>query len=142
MSREQFSIVYDGDALRGGVMDVRDLAPALMALGQMFEAANKNLNGDTAQIKLQVRATEAGCFEIVFELVQNWSSQVVHFFAGPEASGATNLLTWVLSGSSGVGGLIWLVKKLKGRNPERIERLLKVVVDPAVDGEEALRVSG
>lgn len=122
MSREQFSIVYDGDALRGGVMDVRDLAPALMALGQMFDAANKNLNGDTAHIKLQVRATEIGSFEILFELVQNWSSQVLHFFAGPEVSGATNLLTCILGGSTGVSSLIWLVKKLKGRNPERIER--------------------
>lgn len=122
MSKEAFTIAYDGPALDDGAMDVRDLAPALMALGQLLDAANQNLNGDTVQIKLQVRATKPGSFEIGFEFVQNWSTQVLHFFASPEASGATNLLSWVL-GITGVPSLLWLIKKFQGRSPTAVEKL-------------------
>ena len=95
MSTETFTIAYDGVALRDGAMDVRDLAPALLALGQLMDAANANLNGSAAHIQLQVKATEKGSFKIAFDLVQDWH-QVIQIFSTPEASGATNLLTWVV----------------------------------------------
>jgi len=124
MSKESFVISYDGPALRDGAMDVRDLAPALMALGQLFDAANQNLNPEGSQIKLDVKASETGSFQIVLELTQNWSSQVLQFFASPEVSGATNLLAWVLGlGVPAGGGLVWLVKTLKGKSPDKIEKL-------------------
>jgi hypothetical protein len=124
MSREAFTIAYDGTALREGAMDVRDLAPALMALGQLFDAANRSLNGDAAVIKLQVKATEIGSFQIALELVQSWTSQILHFFETPEVSGATNLLAWVL-GTSAIGGpsLLGLIKVFKGRPPDSVEKL-------------------
>jgi hypothetical protein len=124
MSTETFTIAYDGPALRDGAMDVRDLAPALMALGQLLDAANTRINGTDAQIKLQVRATEIGSFQIALELVQSWTSQLLQYFASPEISGATNLLTWVL-GVSGVGvpSLLFLTKKLRGKHPDKIEKL-------------------
>jgi len=102
-------------------MDVRDLAPALMALGQLFDAANQTLNPE-AQIKLDVKATEIGSFQIALELTQTWTSQVLSFFASPEVSGATNLLGWVL-GLGAPGGLVWLVKKLAGKAPDKVEKL-------------------
>ena len=64
MSKETFTIAYDGPALQDGAMEVRDLAPALLALGQLLDAANATLNGDAAKIKLQVKATGTGSFEI------------------------------------------------------------------------------
>jgi hypothetical protein len=124
MSREAFTIAYDGTALREGAMDVRDLAPALMALGQLFDAANRSLNGDAAVIRLQVKATEIGSFQIALELVQSWTSQILQFFETPEVSGATNLLAWVLAGTPVAGrSLLWLVKVLKGRQPDSVEKL-------------------
>jgi hypothetical protein len=92
MSRDTFTIAYDGPALRDGAMDVRDLAPALLALGQLLDAANAALNGDAAQLKLQVRATERGSFQIVLDLAQHWSADVLGFFERPDVGGATNLL--------------------------------------------------
>ncbi len=104
-------------------MDVRDLAPALMALGQLFDAANRSLNGDAAVIKLQVKATEIGSFQIALELVQSWTSQILHFFETPEVSGATNPLAWVLGIPAAGGSLLGLIKALRGRQPDRVEKL-------------------
>jgi hypothetical protein len=123
MSTETFMIAYDGPALRDGAMDVRDLAPALMALGQLLDAANTTINGKDAQIKLQVRATEQGSFQILLELTQSWATQVLSFFASPEASGATNLLNWVLGIGTGGTSLVLLIKKLRGKNPDKIDKL-------------------
>ena len=136
MSRETFTISYDGPALLEGAMDVRDLAPALMALGQLLDAANSNLNGDDAHIKLQVKATERGSFQINLELIQNWTTQVLEFFGTPEVSGATNLLTWTLGiPTLAGGGLIWLIKKMKGRSPDTAEKISDNTMRLTIDGE-------
>jgi hypothetical protein len=127
MSRDTFTIAYDGPALRDGAMDVRDLAPALLALGQLLDAANAALNGDAAQLKLQVRATERGSFQIVLDLAQHWSADVLGFFERPDVGGATNLLAWVLGvpavGTAAINSLISLTKILRGRSPDQVERL-------------------
>jgi len=101
-------------------MDVRDLAPALLAVGQLFDAANQALNRDAAQVRINVTATAPGSFEIVFEVVQTLSAQVTAFFSGETATAAVNLKELILA--SGVG-LIWLIKKLRGKQPDRIERV-------------------
>ena len=61
-------------------MDVRDLAPALLSLGKLFDAANLVLNADKAMVNLQVKAHSAGSFEVALELFQSFGSQVPHFF--------------------------------------------------------------
>lgn len=50
MSQTTFSIAYDGPLLHDGGMDVRDLAPALLSAGQLFDAANAVLNGEGKNI--------------------------------------------------------------------------------------------
>ena len=57
MSQTSFSIAYDGPAVESGSMDVRDLAPALLALGQLFDAANSVLNDERTTISVNVQAT-------------------------------------------------------------------------------------
>jgi len=83
MSEATFTIVYDGPALRDHSMDVRDLAPAMLGLGELFDAANSALNGDNARIKVQVKATEPGCFQITFEVIQTIGAQLVSLLSGP-----------------------------------------------------------
>jgi len=36
----------------------------LLAVGEFFDAANMALNGDAAEVKVNVRAQEAGCFTV------------------------------------------------------------------------------
>jgi hypothetical protein len=116
----EFKISYDGDALREHTMDVRDLAPALLSLGQLFEESNRVLNDTKVSVKLQIRAHEAGSFEISFQLIQSIASQLSNFLNNDFVTSAINLKELILMGSGGFGGLYFLVKKLKGKRPEKI----------------------
>lgn len=128
MSRASFTVAYDGPALRDHSMDVRALAPALLGFGQLIDAANSALNKDAAQTKIHVKALEAGSFQISFEVVQSFYEQVVNLFSGPDVSAAANLLGIlgfsVKDGVIGAGiGVIYLIKWLRGRNPDNIQDL-------------------
>ena len=122
MSSAKFSIAYDGPALKGGTMDVRDLAPALLAAGQLFDAANGVLNGERASIKLNVDATGEGSFELFLEVAINFKAQIVGIFSGDDVTAALQLKELVLASSPAAVGLIWLVKKLRGRSPDRVKQ--------------------
>ncbi|WP_061165200.1 hypothetical protein [Caballeronia temeraria] len=64
-NHERFNVVYDGPALAEHRMDVRDLAPALVAIADLFTAANKELNGDSADVRVEVKGSfKAGSFEL------------------------------------------------------------------------------
>ncbi len=49
-----FSVAYEGSSLDNHAMEVRDLAPALLALGQSVDRANTLLNGERASVSLQI----------------------------------------------------------------------------------------
>jgi len=127
-----FKIAYDGEALRDHSMDVRDLAPALLSLGKLFDAANLALNGDKATIKLQVKAHSAGSFEVALELFQSWGSQVSHFLTGDLVTSGINLKELIVGGGTGI---FFLIKKLKGKKPDRIEHLKNGSVILELDGK-------
>jgi len=117
-----FQLTYDGPALRTHEMNVRDLAPAMLAVGEAFEALNSLYNGKTAKIAVNVRAHEPGCFTVVFDVVQAFR-ETTQFFAGTEITAANNLMALLFGGGSVSGGLIWLVRKMRGKKPDRIEKL-------------------
>lgn len=135
MSKASFTIAYDGPALRDGAMDVRDLAPALLAVGQLFDAANSVLNGDNARVNVQVTATGQGSFEIVFDLLQTLPQQLVGIFSGEVVTAALNLKELVITGTAVTGGLVWLIKYLSGRKIERTEQLSESKVRLTIEGE-------
>ena len=63
-------IVYEGPAVADGSMNVRDLAPAMLAVGTLFDAANNAANGPRATMNINVRATSSGSFHVLYEIVQ------------------------------------------------------------------------
>jgi len=134
MSRAAFTIAYDGPALRDHAMDVRDLAPAMLGLGQLFDAANTTLNGDSAKVRVQVKATEPGCFQIMFEVVQSAGEHLIALLTSQDITAASNLKTLVF-GAGPIGGLIWLIKRLRGKKPDKVEPLAKNMVRLTIEGE-------
>jgi len=117
-----FLVSYEGPALANNTMQIRDLAPALLALGQAFDRANSVLNGDKASMGLEIKATQAGSFEIALVLKQLYDAGV-SAFSSDFVTSAANLKELFFgnialgSGAGGVGvlGLFGLIKKLKGK---------------------------
>jgi hypothetical protein len=137
MSRSDFHVIYDGPALQSSEMNVRDLAPALLALGQALEEANAALNDSRAKISVQVKATfKTGCFGIELNIVQSLMQQAQSLFGNDHIVSARSLLEWVgliVGGKEGTKSLLWFIKWLRGRAIEKVVLLdngnMRVVVD-------------
>lgn len=135
MSHAQFSITYDGPALSDHSMDVRELAPALMAIGETFDAANLALNGDATRVSVNVRAHEVGCFTINLEVMQSIIQHGIALLKGDEITAALNLKELLFGGTALGMGLVGLIKWLRGRRPDKIERLAGGMMRVTINGE-------
>ena len=56
-SQAHVDLVYHGPDVDAGSMEVRDLAPAMLALASLIEATATEANGDRAQIKINLTST-------------------------------------------------------------------------------------
>lgn len=120
----KFSIKYDGPALVTHEMDVRELAPALLALSDMIKAANHVLYGEKSDVQINVHGTfKGGSFGIDLSAVRTVYETITSLLAGQGPTAVANL-TAILQAVGFIGsatGLIGLIKKLRGRKPSRIE---------------------
>ncbi len=120
-----FSIKYDGPALATHQMDVRELAPALIALSSLLEEANRAVFPSTSEVRVNVRGNfKGGSFGVDFVALQSIKDQIISILSGPEATASANLFGILaglgLIGSAGRVGLISLIKFLRGRKPSSI----------------------
>ena len=121
MPSVKFLISYSGPALDDGSMDVRELAPALLALGKLCEESNRVLNEQHSSVAVRVTADfKSGSFEIDLELLQTLSAQVKDLFGDFTLTDASSIWS-LLFGTT--GGLCALLKWLKGRQPEKATEL-------------------
>lgn len=138
MSTVQFQIFYSGPDLESGKMDVRELAPALLAVGGLLEESNRVLNGERASVAVKVNRFEDGSFGINFEVIQNIKDQVISLFSGQEVTAASNMIQVLGFGGSSVFGLYKLIKWAKGRKPK-----VNVIIERNVElnfGEETITI--
>jgi hypothetical protein len=115
-----FGVAYGGPALATGRMPVRDLAPALLALGELFSMAGGVLYPELDPVAVKVEATKEGSFfvHLLIEAEDAWD-QLVGLFGSKDASALINLRDAVLAGGI---GLFWLIKKLGLRKVKSLER--------------------
>jgi hypothetical protein len=114
---EHFRITYDGTALENHEMDVRALAPALLAVGDLLENANRVLNGDNAKVSINVRGSmKTGSVAIDFSSAQTILSQIVDLFSSKEVTAAATILALLGMSAKDLGvGMIQVIKWLRGR---------------------------
>lgn len=117
-------IAYDGPALRAGSMDVRELAPALLAVGDLLQQTNRLLNGERATLAVKVRSDfERGSFGISFELVQAFS--MAYLFLGVDALKSAKDIAEYVGFVTGKDISLFGLLKLLGGNPPKDTTTLK-----------------
>jgi len=107
-----FKVSYKGDAVRMGEMDVREFAPALLALNDLIDHANITLRPTSPSISLKIKAIDKGSFLVTLlalyhGLAENLSSK--------DGAALANLISIIFGGA----GLFALIKKLKGKKPQK-----------------------
>ncbi len=118
----KFSIAYEGSAVENGTMDVRDLAPALLAVGELFDAANTAIRGqEDSRISVNVAATKSACFEVELVAISSLFSVTKDLLIGDGVNALLNLAGLIGMASVTGGGLFWLIRKLKGKNPDKVK---------------------
>lgn len=125
MSSTSFQVVYDGPALAGSTIDVRELAPALLAFGDAIEQANFTLNDGRTSVALRVNASfKSGCFGIDFSVVQSLMNQVSALFKEPAVVSArevTEHLGFVYAqGTATIAGVLYVIRWLRNRKIKRV----------------------
>lgn len=123
MREADFTLFYDGPILSDGQMDVRDLAPALLALGGLVEEANRVVNGQSAKVRVQVKTFKDGSFGVDLLVFQDLSQRLAGWASGFNIATAKDILEWIGLLSTPTATLIWVIKKLRGRKPKRASRL-------------------
>jgi hypothetical protein len=135
MSKATFHVLYDGPALANSEMDVRELAPALLSLGQLLEQANAALNDGRAAVSVKVRASfKTGCFGIELDVVQTLVQQVQILFSDNNIADAKEILEWIGLLAGPATGLLALLKWLRGRGLQRVVVLENGSVRVELDG--------
>jgi hypothetical protein len=110
VAESAFSLAYDGFALETGKMPVRDIAPALLALGELFSEASKTLHPEWQPVALSIEAgPEQGSFlvRLLLESGDLWN-QVSDIFTYKGATALTNLQTLIITPTA--GGLLWFIR--------------------------------
>ncbi|WP_156013207.1 hypothetical protein [Thioalkalivibrio sp. HK1] len=130
MSEPKMTLVFEGSAVENGAIDVQDLAPAILSLGELIQAANHEINGDRAKISIKMRAVSEGSFEVDLISIQSIIEQakgLYDWISNNESKIATanEILDFLfklkeIAGGT-VAGLIILIIWLRGRKPDRIE---------------------
>jgi hypothetical protein len=121
MQHQTFRITYDGPALDANEMEIRELAPALHAMGDLLEHANRVVNGETSKVAVHVKGSfKTGSFGIDLALYQSIAADIVDFFSTKEVQAVGLVLTYLgLNARDGIAaakyGLIQVLKWIRGR---------------------------
>jgi hypothetical protein len=107
--RPEFVLTYDGEALQAHRMAVAELAPALLALGEIFHEANEASDPNAPRVSLEIRAFDSGSFEVTLSLAQAGVGQdLLRFLTGQDTNALVNLIALVTGASGLFGVIVWI----------------------------------
>ncbi|EML1597068.1 MULTISPECIES: hypothetical protein [Burkholderia] len=138
MSR--FRITYDGPTLDSSEMDVRELAPALLAFGDLLDASTRALCGAQVRPQVNVRGSfKTGSFGIDFTLATSLLGRMRDMLSGSEGTALANAVTILtalgIAAPRARKGLFAVLKWLRGREITHV-RMQNNTAVLDVDGDE------
>ena len=121
--RVHFTLKFDGEAFEDHTIEISDLAPALIALQELVETANAQINNGRTRVSLKVKATSEGSFGIDIQAFESLIDQTVDFFSGKHvvALGGVVLVLGLMK--NGGVGLLELLRRLQGKKPKAIKEI-------------------
>ncbi len=135
MKPAQFKIVYDGSALTNNEMSVNDLAPALLAIGDLMETVGNTLYGDKFKIGVSVKGSfKTGCFGVeMVASTQNIILDAIDLFNHGNTTAVLNAASLIGLVGGGSSTLIGFLRWLKNRKITKREVIDNGVVRVFVD---------
>lgn len=135
MNRTTFEIAYEGPGVEGS-MDVKDLAPALLALGNLFELANQEIGRPDVKIQVVVKTGFIkGSFKVTLEVIHGILEQIKTLFDLSASDNLGEFLTEALLFGTGSISLLGLIKKARGRKPKNVTVISNGFVRLEFEGE-------
>jgi hypothetical protein len=124
MPENHINFVYklDGDVQE---VDVFKLAPTLLALGELIQESNQEVNPSGRQIGVNVKPFREGSFIVDLTIFPQTNLQQVLDLLGSQSVGQVKLLLeWIglITGSGGIVGVVQLIKWLKGK-PKAVDEI-------------------
>lgn len=111
-----FAVEYEGPVLADGSMPVAELAPALIALGEVFVAASRVAYPEREPVALKIRATDQGSFlvQLAIHSPDTWD-KIVDLLSSPTVDALSNVKELVIG--TGIG-VVLLIKRVRNRRIE------------------------
>lgn len=121
-----FHIVYDGPALESNEMDIKDLAPALLAVSEALDEANQIFNKGRAMVGINVKCSfKTGCFGIDLSINQDIIKNLLSCFKDESIINGATLLAYLgFANPAAVKtgkGLLHVIKWLRNRDIKKID---------------------
>lgn len=121
-----FHIVYDGPALASNEMDVKDLAPALLAISEALEETNRVFNRGRAELAINIRGSfKVGCFGIDLHVTQDILQNILNLVKKDDIVAGATLLAYLGFGAAAANqsakGLLQVLKWLRGRPIHKVD---------------------
>lgn len=138
MAESEFAVTYDGPAVAGGRMPVRDLAPALLALGDLFAEASVMAYPDREPVVLDIKATAEGSFDVqlVLQAGAMWDT-LVELFSSDDAAALAHIKELIFGSTA---GLFFLIRWLRGRRVKAQEQIPPRSVKLTLDDNTSMTV--
>ncbi|EHE1050792.1 hypothetical protein JZD21_004802 [Salmonella enterica subsp. enterica serovar Javiana] len=139
----KFRVVYDGPALDNNEMDVRDLAPALLALSDVFDEAARTIYGKDVRMSVKVNASfRAGSFGVDLIASSSFTQHLINLFSSNTATATCNVIALVgfgcVIGNGIKKGVTQFITWINGRKIKSVDPLPDGKVRVTIDEEEQI----